>query len=63
MVDELQRKEATLALLTSPLLRRERGVDASRFPEGCARRGARIGGTELQMLEYELGSMHDSLSA
>ena len=73
MVDELRRKEAALALLVSQLqqLRWERGEGASRFPgsEGASRfpgsepRQEHAGAAGLQMLEREMGTIHESLNS
>jgi hypothetical protein len=62
MVDELRRKEATLALLASQLqhLRREVGEGASRCP-GSEPRQEHAGAAEVQKLEREMGTMHESL--
>ncbi|KAG2631961.1 hypothetical protein PVAP13_2NG052800 [Panicum virgatum] len=63
MVDELRRKEAALALLVSQLqqLRWERGEGASRF-RGSEPRQEHAGAAGLQMLEREMGTMHESLN-
>nr|XP_034580657.1 uncharacterized protein LOC117843975 [Setaria viridis] len=65
LADELQRKRAALALMVSQLQqqRRERGEEGgSRRPEGEPRQDAGPA-AGIQMLEHELGTIHESLNS